>query len=115
MKLTCAHADTCLPDYWAGHHLPHVAVPVHRDMTIGQLRDAIIDEINAGAIAGADATPADTYESDAWVRAARAAVRRDVRMRKPGARHPFRDLPEETEDGDLCDDRIFAYFVFVRD
>lgn len=24
IKLECSHVDTCLPDYWSGHHLPHV-------------------------------------------------------------------------------------------
>ena len=38
---TLAHADTCLPDYWSGHHLPHISVPVCRSMTAGELRDAL--------------------------------------------------------------------------
>ncbi len=113
MRLSCIHADTCPPDYWGGHHLPHVAVPVYPGMTIGELRDAIIGELRMGAVAGADATPAETFENDAWMRAACAAVRRDVRMRKPGARFPFRDLPSDGDDGD-CYSPIHAYFVFVK-
>lgn len=113
MKLTCAHADTCLSGYWGGHHLPHVAVPVYPSMTVGELRDAIIAELDAGAVAGADATPADTYENAGWLRAARAAVLRDVKMRKPGARHPFRNLPETDDDAEFCDSHVYAYFVFI--
>lgn len=33
MIYTLAHADTCLPDCWSGHHLPHISVPVYRSMT----------------------------------------------------------------------------------
>lgn len=33
-KLECCHADTCLPDYWSGHHLPHVQIAVWRGMTL---------------------------------------------------------------------------------
>lgn len=117
MKLVCAHADTCLPDYWGGHHLPHVAVPVYPSMTMGELRDAIITELDAGAVAGADATPADTYENADWLRAARAAVLRDVKMRDPGARYPFRDLfrdlPESDDDADFFGPHVHAYFVFI--
>lgn len=49
MKLICAHADTCPPDCWGGHHLPHVAVPVSRDTTFANLRAAIIDELRMRA------------------------------------------------------------------
>ena len=59
---TLAHASTCLPDYWGGHHLPHISVPVCRSMTAGELRDALRDEVNQGAIAGADA-PADNDDA----------------------------------------------------
>jgi len=31
MKLICALADVCLPDYWGGHHLPHVAALEKQD------------------------------------------------------------------------------------
>lgn len=28
--LECVHVDTCLPDYWGGHHLAHISVPIYR-------------------------------------------------------------------------------------
>lgn len=112
MKLVCAHADTCLPDYWGGHHLPHVAVPVSRDTTFADLRAAIIDELRAGAVAGADATPEDTYENDEWYDAACEAVKRDVQPRDPAVEYPFRDLgSSEDEDSES----VYAYFVFIRE
>ena len=120
MKLNCLHADTCLPDYWGGHHLPHIGVPVFRSMTIGQLRDALRDELRQGAVCGStdDARllsadlvrPDEEKRADALTRAAYAAIARDVRMRKPGPRRPFADLDPSTDDGD--GESVYAYFVF---
>lgn len=112
MKLTCVHVDTCLPDYWGGHHLPHVAVPVSCDTSFADLRAAIIDELEAGAVAGADATPEDTYENDEWYEAAREAVERDVRPCHPSVSYPFLDL-DSSEDEDS--EPVYAYFVFARE
>jgi hypothetical protein len=118
LKLNCLHADTCLPDYWAGHHLPHVQVPVDNKMTIGQLRGAIRAELRQGAVAGStdDARllsadmvrPDEVKRADALTRAAYAAVNRDVKMHKSGARFPFKDLPGTEDD----DSSVYAYFVF---
>jgi len=118
VKLECVHADTCLSDYWGGHHLPHVSVPVWRGMTIGQLRDALRSELRQGAVCGStdDARllsadmvkPDEEKRADALTRAAYAAINRDVKMRKPGARHPFRDLDEESDE----DASMYAFFVF---
>jgi hypothetical protein len=110
MKLICAHADTCLPDYWGGHHLPHVAVLVGRDTTFADLQAAIIDELREGAVAGADAIPEDTYECDAWQTAARDAVYRDVQPRDPSVQYPFHYL-DIGEDENFTP--VYAYFVFV--
>lgn len=112
MELACIHADTCLSDYWGGHHLPHVAVPVNRDTTFADLRTMIIDELRAGAVAGADATPEDTYENDEWYDAACEAVERDVRPRDPSVEYPFHDL-DSSEDDDEDAESVYAYFVFV--
>lgn len=54
MKLICAHVDACLPGYWGGHHLPHVAVPVSRNTTFADLRRAILNELRAGAVAASN-------------------------------------------------------------
>lgn len=123
MKLQCLHADTCLPDYWGGHHLPHISVPVTREMTIGELREALMEELRWGAVAGStdDARllsadiidPKEEKRADALTRAAYAAIRRDVRMKKSGARYPFPELEPSTEEDD--DYSVYAYFVFVED
>lgn len=118
-KLECLHADTCLSDYWLGHHLAHVCVPVWHNMTISDLRRALCDELQQGAVAGNDdiarllsgnsVEPEDEKRADMVTRAAYAAIARDVKMKKPGARYPFAEIePVDDEDGPS----IFAYFVF---
>lgn len=116
MKMHCNHADTCLPDYWGGHHLPHVQIPVYRGMTLAAVRDAIRDELRQGAVAGStDAArllsadmvrPEEEKQADRITRAAYAAVNRDVRGARRGQRTAFNDL--EADDGD-----VYAFFVFT--
>ena len=98
MIYTLAHADTCLPDYWSGHHLPHISVPVCRSMTAGELRDALRDEVNQGAIAGADA-PADNDD------AAHVAMLDAILALRILREQPFADLDE--------DEGVCAFFVFL--
>lgn len=108
-------ADVCLPDYWRGHHLPHVAVPVNRGTTFADLRAEILDELRMGAVAGADATPEDTYENDEWYDAAVRAVERDVQPRDPSVEYPFRDLDSSENEDEEYAESVYAYFVFSTD
>ena len=115
MKMHCVHVDTCLPDYWGGHHLPHVQVPAYRQ-SFASVRAAIMDELRQGAIMGngddarllsADMVrPGEEKRADALTRAAYAAVRRDVRPAQKGDRLAFRDMDDD--DGET----VYAYFVF---
>lgn len=119
ITLNCQHADTCLPDYWGGHHRAHVQIPVYRGMSPKAVRDAIASELRQGAVAGSDrladllsadmVAPEDEKLADAVTRAAYAAIRRDVRPAKKGARRLFLDLEPETEDGES----VCAFFVFT--
>jgi len=118
-KLQCIHADTCLSDYWGGHHLAHVAVPVWPGMTIQQLRDALHTEVTVGAVMGSTvaarllsedlSNPSDQALSEEINREAHAAIDRDVAMSRPDKEYPFEDLedcqPDEGPD-------VMAYFVF---
>jgi len=36
------HIDTCLPDYFGGHHLPNFNVPVHKGMTYSDLKQQML-------------------------------------------------------------------------
>jgi hypothetical protein len=120
MKLECCHADTCLPDYWSGHHLPHVQIPVWPGMSLKEIKSLIRSEIAMGAVAGStedacllswDAVPPEKEKyADRLTRAVYAAVNRMKPARK-GQRKFFTDVPEMDEDGDC---QVYAFFVFVE-
>lgn len=117
MKLNCLHADTCLPDYWGGHHLAHISVPVHRGMTPAALRAVLRDELRMGAVCGSDdiAEALGDYSDipddkrKKVYRAAHAAINRDVRPAKKGTRRLFLDLDPAQDD---AEETAYAYFVF---
>lgn len=100
MKVNIAHADTCLSDYWSGHHLPHVAIMALPSMSFKDVR----------LLSGDMVKPEDEKRADALTRAAYAAINRDIKPAKKGARRAFPDLEQPGED---CDAQVMAYFVFI--
>lgn len=120
MKLECAHADTCLPDYWGGHHLPHVQIPVYAGMTMKEIKAAIRSELSQGAVMGSDDSarllsadmvrPEEEKQADRITRAAYAAVNR-MRPAKKGQRSFFKDIEAPGND---CENTVYAFFVFVE-
>lgn len=107
-KLECIHVDTCLPDYWSGHHLPHVQIAVWRGMTLKEIKRSLLSELYQSAVAGADYD----YDDEKWHKRAVAAVNR-IRPAKKGQRRFFLELEETTVDDD-CYDSVYAFFVFVE-
>lgn len=109
LRLTCAHRDTCLPDYFGGDSRPWVNVPVHQGISMAALKAALHSELNQGTIGGNDERTRDDSgpAGDLWFRAAHAAVNR--MRRAPGPRGMFRELEKLTVD----DTAVYAYFVFV--
>ena len=105
--LECWHADTCLSDYWGGHHLAHVQVPVWNGMSLAELKKALMSELNEGAVAGADA-PHDYDEQ--WYAAARDAVQAIEAKTAAGAENLFPLLVPQTDDDDVP--TVYAFFVF---
>lgn len=105
-KLTCSYADTCLPDYWGGHHLAHICIPVWKNMPAADLRSAMHSEVNQDAVAGS-AFPAGDIP-DWWCGAAHKAID-EVEIR---ADPLFPSLEETEEDSDIS---VYAYFVFVEE
>lgn len=103
MKYECCLASVCLPDYWGGHHKPHICVPVTNETTPAELVKALHFEVNDGAIAGSDAADL-TDKLDAMCTAI------DAIGFRPGAEVVFPDIPDQAED----DDSAYAYFVFVE-
>lgn len=121
IRFECLHADTCLPDYWSGHHLPHVQVQVWHGMSIKEVKQAILNELYHGYVMGsteeavllaADFTLLVDAEKRirALTKAAYAAVRR-MKPAKKGRRKFFTDLEKEVREDD---EPVFAFFVFVE-
>jgi hypothetical protein len=121
IKFECCHADTCLSDYWSGHHLPYVQIPVYRGMTLKDVKNAIKDELRQGAVSGNtdnarllsdDMVGEDEVkQADRVTRAAYAAVNR-MRLADPRKRKLFMEL-EEIDEND-CYESVYAFFVFVE-
>lgn len=112
-KLECAHVSTCLPDYFGGHHLAWVCIPIYKALSLVEIKSAIRSELNQGAIGGSDErTRDDSGEiGDAWFYRAHAAVNR-IKPTKKGQRRFFADV--ETPNGDESEDCVYAYFVFCE-
>ena len=118
--LEFVHVDTCLPDYWSGHHLPHVQILAFKGMTLKQIKDALRYELRNGYIGGnCDAArllsadlvqPHEEKLADALTRAAYAAVNR-LKPAKKGQRTFFNDLDDPCDDHDYS---VYAYVV-LRD
>ena len=107
--LECIHADTCLPDYWGGHHLPHIQIPVYKGMTVKEFKECAIDELRQDAIGGdIDAISTDYVVNEDWYKRAVAAIRRITPAIK-GTRTLFKDLDPQTDD---CCDSVYAFMVF---
>ena len=114
--LECIHADTCFPDYWGGHHLAHIQVPVYNGMSLAELKKALMSELNEGAVAGAG-YPGDHDEQ--WYAAARDAVQaieafavRAIEAKTPAAaaENLFPLLIPQGDDDDVP--TVYAFFVF---
>ena len=118
MKVSIAHTDTCLPDYFSGDSRPWLCIPAHRQ-TFASVRRALCDELRMGAIGGSDeharllsanmVRPDEESRADELTRKVYAAIRRDIRPAKKGDRLVFRDIGEP---GD-CEDMVMAYFVII--
>ena len=112
--LEFAHASTCLPDYWGGHHLPHIQLSIWNGMTVKDLKEAAINELHNGCVMGSEA-PADN--DDAWFKRAEEAVKNvNIAIAAKEGQDPddvelFTDIELEAEDSD-GNDCVYAYFVF---
>ncbi len=110
-KLECVHADTCLPDYWGGHYLAHISIPIYKALSLAEIKSALRSELNEGAIGGSDERTRDDSGDigDAWLYRAHAAINR-IKPSKNGKRVFFDDVPID----DDADYSVYAYFVFCE-
>lgn len=107
MKLIAQLADVCLPDYWTGHHLAHISVPVDNHTAMVDFKKSARNEIILGTIMGAD-----YEESEEWENAALSAID-NLETKTPGYNGPLFPNLEETEE-DYCDS-VQDYIVFTEE
>lgn len=107
--LECLHADTCLPDYWCGHHKAHISIAVYPGMSLKDIKQSLHSELNQGAVCGSDDRTRDDSGDvgDVWFKRAHAAVNKMTPSIK-GKRRFFTDL-EHAEDES---ESVYAYFLF---
>jgi hypothetical protein len=98
---TLYHADTCFSDYWSGHHLPHVCIPVY-PMTLDEVKSALHSEVNMDAIAG----EWSSNDYDAF----HAAIDRLTEKENFTGLH-FSDIDISEND----DYSVYAYFIFDKE
>lgn len=106
-KLNAHHYDTCLSDYFSGHHAPHLQIPVWKGMTLKEIKQSLLDELNIGYIGGS--FDYELRENEAFHARIKAAINRIKSQRRQ--RKFFMDL-EETDDDDHT---VYAFFVFLDD
>lgn len=104
MKYECVHASTCLPDYWGGHHLPHVSTAVDNTTTVRDVVNALRSEVYQDAIASNE-TITDVMH------AAMIAAVEDLRNKSDGSTIAFPKLEDQEDDADYS---VYAFFVFVE-
>lgn len=111
MKYNLVHADTCLSDYWGGHHLPHVAVPVDGATTVKEALDGVRSELNQGAVAGS--LDWEVVESEEFHAACMQAVQELLEMNVDILNQTAFPSLEILDDDDDCSESVMAFFVFV--
>ena len=119
MKVSIAHADTCLSDYWRGDSRPHLQITAH-PMTFAAVRRALESEVRQGAVMGSDdnarllsadfVRPGEEKRADELTRKVYAAIRRDVKPAKRGNRLAFRDIDISEDD---FSESVYAFFVIM--
>lgn len=120
MKVSIVHTDTCLPDYFSGDSRPWLCIPAF-PQSFASVRRALANEVRQGAIGGYDdnarllsadmVRPEEEKRADELTMKVHAAIRRDIRPAKKGARIAFRDVELPTD----YDDCVAAYFVIIVD
>lgn len=134
LNLNLAHADTCLPSYWGGHHLPHIGVPISNSTTLSELKGMLWQELNECVCGNGLMTtlmnrqPIHTCELEElsemmteygtgleglydMVEVAAKLAITDLTSK---SETPFKDLADDPDDVDDCgNESVQAYFVFV--
>lgn len=116
MNFEIVYVNTCLPDYWSGHHKAHVCIPVWNGMTFNELKSSLHSEIAQCAVCGSDTIAemlslsgdfSDEATSTAY-QAAHDAVDAITLSESANPNHLFSNLDLD-DDGET----VYAYFLIV--
>ena len=109
MTIKLSFVDACFPDYFGGHHLPVLQVPVDGTTTRQQIADMLHSELSMGVI---DYQLDESSISHDDVHLAIDECVFFDEMRKPED-VVFPDLDVYSEDS--CDDSVYVFFVIVSE
>ena len=123
MKLNITCTDVCTPDYFSGDSRPWVCIQVDGSTTFKEVRESILFEVRQGAFGGnnelwkllaADWLPDRKVKAaDLAIKCLMAAINRDIKPAKKGARLAFPDL-DKRSDTDNCEESVYAFFVITE-
>ncbi len=110
MNITVSFYDCCLPDYFGGHHLPVLSVPVDGNITRKELYNGLISELNEGVI---DYTFEYQFDKELPYELVKASLK-DCLYFNDSAKDSdviFPNLEPFDDSGDDYSNSCFAYFV----
>lgn len=111
MKYQLQHVATCLSDYWGGHHLPHVSIPVDGTTTVKKVLESVRSELSQGAIAGS--LDRKVIESEEFHTACMQAVQELSELNVDILNKIAFPNLDALEGDDDCSESVMAFFVFV--
>ena len=107
MYFELSHYDTCLPDYFQGHHLPYLQIPIQKGMTLLEIKESLKNELDFGAIGGS--LDYDILESELFHYLADQAIENLTPDDKKQNTF-FNDLDDYDDD---CEFTVYAFFILV--
>jgi len=106
MKFELIHFGTCLPDYWGGHHLPHITIMAY-PMTLKQCKEYLKMEVYQDCVMG------EYNNTDIEYHAMIAAIDNlQLLDNKPDSAIVFSEFIDNNDDEGM--DCPQAYFVFKQ-
>lgn len=109
MTIELYFVDVCLPDYFRGHHLPVLQVPVDGATTRQQIADMLHSELDRGVIDyQLDKSNIDYVDVH---KAIDECLYFDEKRKHGDVVFPDLDIYAE----DSCDDSVYAFFVVVSE
>jgi hypothetical protein len=106
MKIELQHYDTCLSDYFGGHHNPVIQIPIYAPMWLKEIKEALLNELSMTYDHYEHSV--ETEDFDQWYKAAQTSIKRLTNASGFRGKH-FKDIELPIDDmAEPC----YAYFIF---